>query len=374
VRPIYTLAVLLLAVGCASSGDSEDELPEPGPRTMQPSTTRPSTTQPSTTQPSTAGAASVESQPKLLWYGALDTCALKESQLEAGGQQQPTVLLETAETNAALDVALDAQGRLWMVGSGSARLYRFDDPAAASTHEPNLIVASAALRQPGNLALDANGGLWVANRRELSSSEDGTILRFDVPPDASGKITLEPSAEIASAKRGDLFQLGYLKFDGEEHLWVTSFRGLLRFDDPLGVVGQMSPEPDALIEKSGFSNNIFFYSVAFDAEGSLWAASADGLHYLTSITKFENPNGLTGRGSPRVAASLLGARDELPAGGLTLDDHGNLWLATASALVMYRDVAKFEGMVDPPADRRIQLDGRAAPTTNSHLVFHRREH
>lgn len=312
-----------------------------------------------------------QSRPRLLWYGGQDACALGESQLQVGGSQEPSILVDGSMIANTLDVAVDTQGRLWVVGSASPRLYRFDAPTTSPSGQPDLIVESDALQQPGNLALDHSGSLWVANRPRVESSEqDGSILRFDIPENAAGKISLDPAAEINASQPGDLQQLGSLSLDDRQSLWVTSSAGLVRYDNPRGLSGRVAPEPDAVVDTQGYAEEVSFYSVAFDQDGSLWAASADGDHYLTSVTKFERPNAFDGRQSPEVAAQVLGPRDALPSGGLTLDDKGNLWLATSDAFLMYRNAASFAGIVDPSPDRRVRVSGPASPTAHSHLVFH----
>src|SRR5262249_19156835 len=131
----------------------------------------------------------------------------------------------------------------------------------------------------------------------------------------------------------------------------------------------VSLAPSAFIDKSAYPNNQYFYSVAFDGEGNLWAASGDGLHYLTSVTVFENPGTLTGRSSPAPFLTITGGKDLLPAGGLAFDDDGDLWMATGESLLLYSKPGDLRGTVDPNPVITIDLTSRVAPTTNSHLVF-----
>jgi hypothetical protein len=127
--------------------------------------------------------------------------------------------------------------------------------------------------------------------------------------------------------------------------------------------------PGAVIDKRGFTNDIYFYSIAFDPSGALWAASGDGFHYLTSVTEFKNPGALTGRSSPAAAATIQGALDVLPAGGLAFDRAGNLWEAISGSILMYSGTGALSGTVSPAPATTLTVTGQAVPTTNSHLVF-----
>jgi ligand-binding sensor domain-containing protein len=194
-------------------------------------------------------------------------------------------------------------------------------------------------------------------------------VRFDITGGLSGMLDLAPTVRITSATAGDLFQIGNIAFDRAQNLWVTSFVGLLRFDDPGSQSGDVALTPGAVIEKDGYAKNLYFYSVAFDAGGALWAASGDGLHYLTSVTEFKDPASLLGRSSPAAAATITGDADLLPAGGLAFDGAGNLWMATGESIVMYSGPPELSGIVSPAPAITLKVAGRAAPTTNSHLVF-----
>jgi hypothetical protein len=198
---------------------------------------------------------------------------------------------------------------------------------------------------------------------------DGSIVRFDIPNGMSGVQNLAPTARITSTKAGDLFEIGNIAFDAAQNLWVTSFAGLVRFDNPRSKSGDVAVSPGAVIDKSGYKNDIFFYSVAFDAAGSLWASSGDGLLYLTSVSEFKEPGSLRGRSSPAAAATIKGTADALPAGGLAFDADGNLWQANAGAILMYSAPQNLSGTVNPTPAVTLTVTGHAAPTTNAHLMF-----
>jgi hypothetical protein len=308
-----------------------------------------------------------------LWFASTSACEFPAPKLTSARNADPPIVVTASSLPVVNDLALDAKGNAWVVGSGSNDVFRI--PAAALTKSgtatADLVIQSAALESPGNLAFDASGSLWVANRPVVGKGApgDGSILRFDVPGGASGMTTLAPKATITSTKASDLFEIGGMAFDASQNLWVTSFVGLVRFDNPRGQSGPAALAPGAVINKTGFANDIYFYSVAFDASGSLWASSSDGLHYLTSITEFKNPGSLRGRSSPAAAATIQGAMDVLPAGGLAFDVAGNLWMTTGGSVLMYSNPSSLTGSVKTSPAVDIELDVTYAPTTNSHLLF-----
>jgi ligand-binding sensor domain-containing protein len=260
-----------------------------------------------------------------------------------------------------------------VVGTGSNDVLRF--PAAefnkSGSATPDLIIRSAALRTPGNLVFDGGGALWVANRDAPPGGLDGegTIVRFDIPSEATGLLAIEPSVQVSSDTPGDLFQIGNMAIDPDQNLWVTSFAGLVRFDHPGDVRGEVELTAGAVIDKSGYADDSYFYSVAFDATGTLFAASGDELHYLTRVTAFGNPSALIGRSSPPPLLTITGEEDLLPAGGLAFDRNGDLWMATGVSILRYSNPTALTGTVDPAPSLTLAVTGRDAPTTNSHLLF-----
>jgi ligand-binding sensor domain-containing protein len=311
--------------------------------------------------------------PTRLWYGGSSLCEFTPEQLQASADHNPAVMFSIASLTAVLDVAFDASGNAWLVGTGSDSIFRL---SAASLEKPesakpDLVLSSSALESPANLTFDANGSLWVATRPPIKNGrvEEGSIMRFDLPDGKSGALSLTPAAQLSSTTAGDLDLIGNITFDDAQNLWVSSLTGLVRFDRPLKEKGTVALDPGAVIDKTGYTNNIHFYSVTFDSSGALWAASGDGLHYLTSVTEFADPASLEGRSSPEARATIMGPTDLLPAGGLAFDGTGSLWLTRGNGVVMYSDPGSLSGTVDPPPDIDITVKGNALPSTSGHLLF-----
>ena len=93
------------------------------------------------------------------------------------------------------------------------------------------------------------------------------------------------------------------------------------------------------------------------------------MHYLTSLNKFDDPGALEGRTSPAPSVTIKGDADLLPSGGLAFDAAGDLWVATGVALFQYTEPLALSGDVNPAPRIALSLNGPAAPSTYSHLLF-----
>lgn len=308
-------------------------------------------------------------QEATLWYAGKRLWSVPSDALAGDGTSVRPLDVD------ALDVAV-RDGHVWLITSEtslarypSSSIERAIDDEGAPV--PDLVLRSAALTHATNLVIAPGGELWVVNAGSPQDSDeaDGELLRFELPADARGETEIEPSAVVHAARPGDHYKLGSLAFDSAGALWVTSFTGILRYDAPGDLSGDTRPTPGAVLEKDGFRENVYFYSVAFDAQGALWAASGDGYHYLASVSRFEQPEGWSGRISPEASATLAGVRDALPAGGLAFDADGALWLANYSSLSRYDSPGDLSGWVEDEPAVRISLMGDAAPALHAHLVL-----
>ena len=309
-----------------------------------------------------------------LWYGGLAICAFTGSQLATSTGKNPALIVTSTSLLAFSDVVLDGAGNAWVVGAGSDEVLRFPAAAlrASGPATADLEIHSAALKAPGNLAFDRDGNLWVANRQSVNGTsveEIGTVVRFDHPQDLSGVQELQFTARIQTSRPSDFLDVGAIAFDAAGSLWVTSFAGMLRFDSPGTLSGDVTLAPQALIDATGYPNNVYFYSIAFDQNGALWAAAAAGTS-LNSIMKLTAPGSLTGRTSPGPALTVVGAGEILPAGGLAFDASGNLWMANSESILMYEGLEALSGVVDVAPSITLEVSNSASPSLNGHLSFH----
>jgi len=308
-----------------------------------------------------------------LWYaGSRAICGFTPSQLTTGSDENPAILVTSGATTVFSDVALDEAGDVWATDSDGDELLRFPAASLKSSGrvEPDLVLRSSALHRPGNLAFDRDGRLWVANRPIVADGgcDAGSILRFDALPTSGGTQEIGPSLRLGAATREDLLCLGAIAFDASGNLWATSYAGILRFDDPGGLSGDVALAPGAVISVAGYEN-YSFYTVAFDAGGALWAAAQTGGFNLTSVVKFTDPGSLSGVSRPDPAVVIEGEPELFPAGGLAFDAEGDLWLATADAVLEYADPGALSGAVNPAPAMVLSVRNEAAPSLYGHLVF-----
>jgi hypothetical protein len=142
----------------------------------------------------------------------------------------------------------------------------------------------------------------------------------------------------------------------------------VRFDGVLDLRGDVRLTPAATIDKAGYPSSIYFYSIAFDASGALWA-SAFG-DFLASVVKYAGPGMLAGTSSPSPDATIV-AGEWLPAGGLAFDNDGRLWLATSDAILQYSDPGALSGEVAARPSATLPVVNEAVPALNAHLLLAR---
>jgi ligand-binding sensor domain-containing protein len=310
-----------------------------------------------------------------LWYAGRAVCAFTNGQLATSRTEMPGIVATSPPLTAFSDVALDRDGNVWAVGVGADEVLRF--PAAALTGSgvvgADLVIRSPALRSPGNLVFDASGNLWVANRRGGTDSvptSDGSIVRFDRPQPLRGNQDLTPSVRIRSTQQGALYLLGAIAFDTTGNLWATSYSGILRYDHPGNLTGEVVPDPGLVIQNAGYlPESVYFYTIAFDASGALWAAAQTSGFSLTSVMKFANAGKLSGSTSPSPEVTITGELDLLPAGGLAFDGDGSLWLATADAILKYSNPGELSGTVNPMPTVKLGVFNEASPALHARLTF-----
>ncbi len=307
-----------------------------------------------------------------LWYVGGAICAFSAAQLTTGQSGRPAIKVNVTGAQRPGDLAIDARGDVWVADPDGNQILRLPASAVGASRDaaPDVILQSASLDDPRSLVFDAHGDLWVANRGSGAGPSNGSIVRFSQPGRLSGTQTVDASLRIETATADDFFLLGAIGFDPQGNLWATSYTGLLRFDGVRELSGEQTVSPSAAIATSGYlPRSFFFYGMAFDAEGSLWAsAQTDGFD-LTSVLKFTDPGKLAGTSSPVPAVTIAGEPDLLPAGGLAFDEEGSLWLATADALKKYGQPLALAGEVNPAPAVVLPVVNDASPALNAHLVF-----
>jgi streptogramin lyase/two-component sensor histidine kinase len=237
----------------------------------------------------------------ILWIGAPD--ALNRIDRKAGTYTS----YQTSEPGIGSDVITireDHSSSLW-VGTYGHGLHRFDprtgqfktyrhDPA-----DPNSLSNDFVSR----LLVDHNGTLWAATQDALN--------RFDAASERFTTYKLDPQK--------DLFYQELVE-DGEGALWLgTDSSGLRRFDPATGRVTMYRPD----MSRPGTLSDNRVNSVHFDASGTMWLGTQNGLN------KFD----------PKTSTfTAYTRRDGLPgnAVGCILEDgHGDLWMSTNNGVARF---------------------------------------
>ncbi len=257
--------------------------------------------------------------------------------------------------NTPYSVAVDNNGRLWVVDRGNSRVLRFEGAASKVSGaaadgvlgQPGFTTKNTALTAQGmNLphgaAVDAAGRLWVVD------TSNNRVLRFDSAAGlangtAASGVLGQPGFTTGAAA---LTQAGmYLPqgaaVDAGGRLWVadTSNSRVLRFDGAAskangtaanGVLGQASfTVRTAALTQAGVD---LPRGVAVDANGRLWVADTGNnraLWFDGAATKANGAaaNGLLGQASFTAEVAAATAQGLSQPFGVGVDSGGRLWVA-----------------------------------------------
>ncbi len=207
---------------------------------------------------------------RILLYG--------RAQIQASGQPAPQVVIDTDGTSLAnaIGLAFDRDSNLWVAVAGKLEMYTPENLDESGPTTPNRTVQAAGLELPADITFDAAGNLWMTNA-------SGTV--------ANNSIVVFTAAQLAA---GGL-QVPQLR------LRSTAF---------------------ALVE-----------GLRFDASGSLWVSSNDGLNVAKFAAAAVALPAAAATRDVLPVASLEADVDDTAAGrtvrkpgGLVFDRDGNLWV------------------------------------------------
>jgi sugar lactone lactonase YvrE len=197
--------------------------------------------------------------------------AFSPGDLATSGLHVATTVIAPAEQSlsAPLAIAFDRLHRLWVANFHSGTLVRFDPDQLLSDGAPKPAVTIEGLFRPTSLAFDAGGSLWVTNR---SAS---TVVKYSAAQlEASGAPA--PDVVLSSIDASIAGPLA-LAFDGAGNLWVSNLGNpsIVAFG-PEQLRATASPAPKIVISPRAGSFGVGL-GLAFDARGSLWVVSTEGL-------------------------------------------------------------------------------------------------
>jgi sugar lactone lactonase YvrE len=256
-----------------------------------------------------------------LWVlggGDAHTVALDAADLATSGDVTPTVQV-TNDITSANALAFDPYGNLWVADSDELLMYERDELGQASLTSPTLRITGDAVCEPdilpcgaSSLAFDENGDLWVSLRSVVNRLSAASLLTEGAPAAAS------------SLKSPELDGPASLAFDADGNLWVGNSDGqILGFDEARLATGDDAPADHAFSGEAGPPVIIGLgaaESLAFDADGNLWAAHF-GPNVLARYTPADRETDGTVTPEVQLGVGVLALLY-----GIAFDDGGNLWL------------------------------------------------
>ncbi|HUZ04944.1 MAG TPA: hypothetical protein VMU62_06285 [Acidobacteriaceae bacterium] len=216
------------------------------------------------------------------------------SEIHSGlGLMPPNVTIHSNAFVFPQQVVFDSKGDLWVSDSGANAVYEFTPAqlmASDANGMPNTAITSNPAFNSGfgrndaaalGLALDAAGDLWVANNGA------STILEFNAAAlaAASGSVTLTPSVVLSNGGgNGGIDNPWALAFDSSGNLWFSN-AGYVGMLDPLihasntvvefpkaSLTASGSPTPAVTLSSATVGGNAslnFPTGIAFDSSGDL---------------------------------------------------------------------------------------------------------
>jgi sugar lactone lactonase YvrE len=299
-----------------------------------------------------------------------------------------------------MDIAVDAQGTLWVADYGNNRVLGFHSAATVDSNNPPADVvlgksdftsttggvAPDQMNRPYGLAIGPDNTLWVgdtqnnrvlrfANSLILTSgvSANGVLGQPDL---STGSVSgSNPASNTLAAPTG-------LHADAAGRLWVVDYSNhrILRFDDAVHTATIFGGNASAVIGQPGFTTSsptsarVAFggLGVFLDASGALWACDFD----FSRVLRFPNAASISAGGA---ADLVLGQPDFIrfssgtsarnlstpfflhpgPDGSLLVADYGN------SRILRFSPAAD---PVTPPAAPTLAVSGKKTLVTPASKV------
>jgi YD repeat-containing protein len=198
-------------------------------------------------------------------------------------------------------VAINSEGKLWVVDSANNRVQKFSSAGVYSSKFGEAGSGNGQFSGPQGIALDSAGHIWVAdtgNNRIQEFSSTGTFM-----------------ASIGSlgSGNGQFKSPSALAFDPKGNLWVTDTgNNRVQKLDKEGVYvsqfGTVGSEPGQLKEPKG---------IAIDASENVWVADTanNRIQQYTKGGSFIRRIATAGAGEGQLNTPL----------GLSIDSSGNIW-------------------------------------------------
>jgi hypothetical protein len=227
---------------------------------------------------------------------------------------------------AALDVAFDGRGNLWVVNTSSLQEYSALQLAALrgdAFPTPVLTITSSALADTVGLAFDPFGNLWAAGG---SGFQEFSAAQLTAGGSQTPKVTLKPCTGSAGSCQTSPLQTARLAFDAAGNLWSAVGVGVGSSGTgeetavyelshaSIGASG--SPTPAAQLKlpapaPTGVELVCPWNDLAFDPSGNLWVAYF-GVYFEFTEARLSSSNP-----SPALAINLYGYNEATGSDAIT---------------------------------------------------------
>jgi sugar lactone lactonase YvrE len=194
------------------------------------------------------------------------------------------------------------------------------------------------------LADNPNGVAWHDGRLYVMNWSTAVLLRFDAPEAIVGADAVGPDAVISVPGFTDAGVSAGLAFDDDGRLWVAFANGLVRINEPESPMGTVDVTPDAAMTQSGTENRLALTYL----DDTLFTAAC----FSDEVQRYDGVDAVSG--SVARAPTAVFTVDAPCVSEITQDAEGRFWLAHADDVAgRYPDLTAVADGATTSADRTI---------------------
>ncbi len=249
--------------------------------------------------------------------------------------------------------------RLWVpnYNAGELRAWNLASLQADRTDAPDVVVTLPAGSRPNAATFDATGALWVTDNLGARLFKYGR---------AQIQTSGQPTPQVVIDSNGASLQNATgLAFDRLNNLWVAA-GGRLEMYAPANLDQSGPTTPNRILQGIGFDTPA---GIVFDAAGNLWLSNASSVVANNSVVVFTpDQQAAGGLVTPRLT---LTSTAFVFVEGLRFDANGSLWVASNDGLNIARFSAASTALPAAAAtrpvtpDASLESDGNATATSRT---------
>jgi sugar lactone lactonase YvrE len=171
---------------------------------------------------------------------------------------------------------------------------------------------------------------WHDGRLYVMNWNTQVVLRFDAPEDIVGTDAVGPDAVVSVPGFTGEGLSGGLAFDDEGRLWIAFANGLVRIDEPEAPMGTVDVAPDAALTQTGPENRL---TLAYFG-GTLYTADCD----TSEVQRYDAVDAAVGT-TARDPSAVFTVGQPCTA-DIAKDAAGRYWIASSGEVAgRYPDLA-----------------------------------